>query len=511
MHIANHSLVPLLPNHPRHSHDSRSSGRRVSSRTVVNPFGSGAASRKLAAASSSSSSSLLSQHHSSSVASGSGSRGKVQAESATPFFYQPSSSPWASDSEPINKFPKQNGKCHTKSPTSVHKPAFSLDSDSDLPNSVKGKGRTRSSMASFRQSSLPALDSDSELPELIEIFPKKTVMLIAILWLTEGRHGEPFLMPVNNGRTCLAEHKSELQKLGIYPDTELERYKYGWNGLSWSRMFCAEEGEKVYLQVVGVGHGWGMPGDTSRNKSLFSTYSSPHTIMSYQSTSSDFELHENSDANDGHSDTASTTNDGVWSVDPSNASLWENSWTTISAPVDPPTERSEAKKWLRKQLGYSDSHDSGASEKLSGDYLDALKDAVVVRDDLHIRWNGPAGPSDPLADWETEAWYRFQVERVQNPDLPMPTLNAKELHRRRAIFFRRARALLAKLGHKQREIMELARARREVSPGSLSDELFLLRVNKNAQRQQIQLKADQAFPVVKALYFLTAVVIIHAI
>ncbi|THV06294.1 hypothetical protein K435DRAFT_789448 [Dendrothele bispora CBS 962.96] len=95
-----------------------------------------------------------------------------------------------------------------------------------------------------------------------------------------------------------------------------------------------------------------------------------------------------------------------WVIDPDAQIPWETS-QFFDRPVDVPSERSEAKKWLRGLLGRG----SGGwdNEYLATDYIDALKDAVLIRRDIvsgQLVWDGP---SDPLADWETEEWCRIQV------------------------------------------------------------------------------------------------------
>jgi len=65
-------------------------------------------------------------------------------------------------------------------------------------------------------------------------------------------------MTVVNGHTCLAE-QSQLKKLGIEPDTKLERFDQEWKSVTWREMFTVCEEEKVYLRGVEVSYGWGMP------------------------------------------------------------------------------------------------------------------------------------------------------------------------------------------------------------------------------------------------------------
>ncbi|THU83285.1 hypothetical protein K435DRAFT_807641 [Dendrothele bispora CBS 962.96] len=236
--------------------------------------------------------------------------------------------------------------------------------------------------------------------------------------------------------------------------------------------------------------------------------------MSLSSPSSDFDLAAADDSNDEDSDseTSSTTNEGILSVKPSNPARWDwvNPWDTLSLPLDPPTERSEAKRWLRDQLRYSNSSSSWVNydDRLSDDYLDALKDGITMRDDIQIRWDGLT--TDPLVDWATPEWCREQVERLQNPNGPMPTFDAADLHTHRRNFFQAARTLFEKLLRSRRHIIELARARKEFSSGAMSTHLFYLRVRHNIRCQKLQHKVDRTLPIIRGLYLLTAVAIIRA-
>ncbi|THU83375.1 hypothetical protein K435DRAFT_871358 [Dendrothele bispora CBS 962.96] len=109
--------------------------------------------------------------------------------------------------------------------------------------------------------SLTAQDSDSDLPsmeDLLQEFSRKWVV-IGIIWMTAGQHGEPFLITVTNGKCCLEDQQAQLKKLRIGPNTDLERLDSSWKRVSWWEMFSVKEEEKVYLRVTGVGYGMGMP------------------------------------------------------------------------------------------------------------------------------------------------------------------------------------------------------------------------------------------------------------
>ncbi|THU76067.1 hypothetical protein K435DRAFT_813779 [Dendrothele bispora CBS 962.96] len=247
------------------------------------------------------------------------------------------------------------------------------------------------------------------------------------------------------------------------------------------------------------------------------------TIMSTSSQSSNTETNDSSDDDSSNlipegwfgatfSDPHSTRWD--WVGDPNAQVPWET-FQNYHRPVDIPTELAEAKKWLRQCLGHCNG-DSWSSEYLVADYVDALKDVVLIRPDFTSEQLVSRGLSNPLADWETHDWCRLQGEefilsRVFDAKLPLPSFTGAELRHRREAFFRKARCLFDRLEDTERTIMELARARQELNPNhSVAALLFCLRICKDYERVALQVEAEQTLAVVRALYLLSAVTILYA-
>ncbi|THU93539.1 hypothetical protein K435DRAFT_861456 [Dendrothele bispora CBS 962.96] len=206
------------------------------SRGLVNPFGESAASaRRKGSASISSSSLSFSSHRSNS--------GKLKYKGSTRPMY-----PTLFGASTLSPRGKSSASIASSSSS------FSSHQSSD---SGKYKGSPLRTSPTFSTS----LDSDSDLPsmeDLLQEFPRKWVV-IGIIWFTAGQHGEPFLITVTNGKVCLEDQQSQLRKLGVGPDSELERLDCSWKRLFWWEMFSVKEEEKVYLRVAGVGYGMGMP------------------------------------------------------------------------------------------------------------------------------------------------------------------------------------------------------------------------------------------------------------
>ncbi|KAK7461399.1 hypothetical protein VKT23_008577 [Stygiomarasmius scandens] len=130
----------------------------------------------------------------------------------------------------------------------------------------KGKDRARTPLTSspaLSITTLPSLDSDSDLPTMEELYKEFTMSysVMAFIWLKSGEYAEVFLMDVTEGSTTLARQKMALGEIRVEPDLELQMFRdSSWTTISRGEVFVAQKGEKVYLRAVGVTHGPKMPG-----------------------------------------------------------------------------------------------------------------------------------------------------------------------------------------------------------------------------------------------------------
>ncbi|KAK7461257.1 hypothetical protein VKT23_008432 [Stygiomarasmius scandens] len=192
-------------------------------------------------------------------------------------------------------------------------------------------------------------------------------------------------------------------------------------------------------------------------------------------------------------------------------STWGSIPYTCSGPPDPDLGREAGRKWLRQQMGFNiDRRESSFYiTDIAPEYAQALKDVFTIRPDIvHARlpWEGT---DDVFHELDDEAWCKLQVFRAKCPDAPFPTFTGRQLEARRIPFFRRIRRLHKDLAKCERKIAEFARAREALSGGSLRPFLFLLRNQENEQRKQMQMELEQSLPIVRAMYFLTAIALVY--